>query len=29
MNDAVIAYYARKELGTKPSTPDHPLYKIF
>jgi len=29
MNDAIIAYYTRKELGTKPSASDHPLYKIF
>ncbi len=29
MNDAIIAYYAKKELGTKPSASDHPLYKIF
>ncbi len=29
MNDAIIAYYAKKELGTKPFSSDHPLYKIF
>jgi tetrahydromethanopterin S-methyltransferase subunit H len=29
MNDAILAYYARKLFGTKPLTSEHPLYKIF
>ena len=29
MNDAIIAYYAKRQLGTKPLTPTHPLNKIF
>jgi tetrahydromethanopterin S-methyltransferase subunit H len=29
MNDAILAYYARKLFGTKPFTSEHPLYKIF
>ena len=29
MNDAVIAYYSIKQLGIKPLTSNHPLYKIF
>ncbi len=29
MNDAIIAYYARKQFGIKLLTPDHPLNKIF
>jgi tetrahydromethanopterin S-methyltransferase subunit H len=29
MNDAIIAYYASRMLGTKPLVSNHPLYKIF
>jgi len=29
MNDAIMAYYAKRQLGVKPLTPDHPLNKIF
>jgi len=29
MNDAIIAYYASRQLGTKPLVDNHPLYKIF
>lgn len=29
MNDAVIAYYAMRQLGIKPLISTHPLYKIF
>jgi len=29
MNDAIIAYYASRQLGTKPLVNNHPLYKIF
>jgi tetrahydromethanopterin S-methyltransferase subunit H len=29
MNDAIIAYYARRQLGIKPLTSQHPLNKIF
>lgn len=29
MNEAIIAYYAMKQLGIKPLTHNHPLYKIF
>jgi tetrahydromethanopterin S-methyltransferase subunit H len=29
MNDAIIAYYAKRQLGIKPLTPNHPLNKIF
>jgi len=29
MNDAIIAYHARKLFGTKPLSPVHPLHKIF
>ena len=29
MNDAILAYYNMRRLGTKPILSDHPLYKIF
>lgn len=29
MNDAIIAYHAMKQSGTKPLAPTHPLYRIF
>jgi len=29
MNDAIIAYYASRQLGAKPLVNNHPLYKIF
>ncbi len=29
MNDAIIAYYAKRQLGIRPLTSDHPLNKIF
>ena len=29
MNDAIIAYYAKRQLGIRPLTPNHPLNKIF
>jgi tetrahydromethanopterin S-methyltransferase subunit H len=29
MNDAIIAYYAKRQLGIKLLTPEHPLNKIF
>lgn len=29
MNDAIIAYYAKRQLGTELLTPNHPLSKIF
>jgi len=29
MNDAIIAYYASRQMGTKPLVNNHPLYKIF
>ncbi len=29
MNDAIIAYYAKRQLGIKPLTLNHPLNKIF
>jgi tetrahydromethanopterin S-methyltransferase subunit H len=29
INDAIIAYYASRRLGTKPLVSTHPLYKIF
>jgi len=29
MNDAIIAYYASRQLGTKPLIKNHPIYKIF
>jgi len=29
MNDAIIAYYASRQMGTKPLANNHPLYKIF
>jgi len=29
MTDAIIAYHAKKQFGTKPSVSNHPLYKIF
>jgi len=29
MNDAIIAYYASRQLGTKPLVKHHPIYKIF
>ncbi len=29
MTDAIIAYHATKQFGTKPLVQDHPLYKIF
>lgn len=29
MNDAIMAYYAKRQLGIRPRTPDHPLNKIF
>jgi len=29
MNDAIIAYYASRRLGTKPLVKSHPIYKIF
>ena len=29
MNDAIIAYYASRQLGTKPLVKNHPMYKIF
>ncbi|MFB0514197.1 MAG: hypothetical protein ACETVQ_01325 [Candidatus Bathyarchaeia archaeon] len=29
MNDAIIAYYAKRQLGIRPLIPDHPLTKIF
>jgi len=29
MNDAIIAYHASRQMGTKPITKNHPLYKIF
>ena len=29
MNDAIIAYYASRRLGTRPLVKNHPIYKIF
>jgi len=29
MNDAIIAYYASRQMGTKPLFKNHPLYRIF
>jgi tetrahydromethanopterin S-methyltransferase subunit H len=29
INDAIIAYFAQRQLGIKPLAKDHPLYKIF
>jgi len=29
MNDAIIAYYASRQMATKPLVNNHPLYKIF
>jgi len=29
MNDAIITYYASRQMGTKPLVDNHPLYKIF
>lgn len=29
INDAIIAYFAQRQWGTKPMVKDHPLYKIF
>ena len=29
MTDAIIAYQATKQFGTKPMVPNHPIYKIF
>jgi tetrahydromethanopterin S-methyltransferase subunit H len=29
MNDAIIAYYAKRQFGIKPLTPNHPINKIF
>ena len=29
MTDAIIAYYAKKQFGTKPLVSNHPLYRIF
>jgi len=29
MNDAIVAYYASRKLGTKPLVKSHPIYKIF
>jgi len=29
MTDAIIAYYAKKQFGTKPLDANHPLYRIF
>ena len=29
MNDAILAYYGQRRLGTKPLVSNHPLYKIF
>lgn len=29
MNDAIIAYHAKKQFGTKPLVSTHPLYRIF
>jgi tetrahydromethanopterin S-methyltransferase subunit H len=29
MSDAIIAYYASRQMGTKPLVNNHPLYKIF
>jgi len=29
INDAIMAYYASRRLGTKPLVSNHPLYKIF
>jgi len=29
MNDAIIAYYASKQFGTKPLVSSHPLFRIF
>jgi len=29
MNDAIIAYYAKRQHGIRPLTPNHPLNKIF